>query len=75
MHDKRTTLAKDIHDQIRQVFGDRLFQTTITKSIRLGGEPRVQGVDLHLRSAIVAARWSTTHCPRILSRVLGSLRV
>ncbi|HXI12465.1 MAG TPA: ParA family protein [Thermoanaerobaculia bacterium] len=39
MHDKRTTLAKDILDQIRQVFGERLFQTTITKSIRLEESP------------------------------------
>ena len=39
MHDKRTTLSKDIHDQIQQVFGDRLFRTTITKSIRLEESP------------------------------------
>jgi chromosome partitioning protein len=39
MHDKRTTLARDIHDQIRTVFGDRLFQTIITKSIRLEESP------------------------------------
>jgi len=39
MHDKRTTLAKDIHDQIGQVFGDRLFNTIITKSIRLEESP------------------------------------
>jgi chromosome partitioning protein len=39
MHDKRTTLAKDIHDQIGQVFGDRLFSTVITKSIRLEESP------------------------------------
>ncbi|HEY0593727.1 MAG TPA: ParA family protein [Thermoanaerobaculia bacterium] len=39
MHDKRTTLAKDIHDQIRDVFGDRLFNTVITKSIRLEESP------------------------------------
>lgn len=39
MHDKRTTLAKDIHDQIRNVFGERLFQTVITKSIRLEESP------------------------------------
>ncbi len=39
MHDKRTTLAKDIHDQIRNVFGDRLFRTIITKSIRLEESP------------------------------------
>jgi len=39
MHDKRTTLAKDIHDQIAQVFGERLFETIITKSIRLEESP------------------------------------
>lgn len=39
MHDKRTTLAKDIHEQIGQVFGERLFNTVITKSIRLEESP------------------------------------
>jgi chromosome partitioning protein len=39
MHDKRTTLAKDIHEQIGHVFGDRLFNTVITKSIRLEESP------------------------------------
>ena len=39
MHDRRTTLAKDIHEQIGQVFGDRLFNTVITKSIRLEESP------------------------------------
>ena len=39
MHDRRTTLARDIHDQIGSVFGDRLFNTVITKSIRLEESP------------------------------------
>ena len=39
MHDKRTTLAKDIHEQIGKVFGERLFDTVITKSIRLEESP------------------------------------
>jgi chromosome partitioning protein len=39
MHDKRTTLARDIHEQIGSVFGDRLFNTVITKSIRLEESP------------------------------------
>ena len=39
MHDRRTTLAKDIHEQIGSVFGDRLFNTIITKSIRLEESP------------------------------------
>ena len=39
MHDRRTTLARDIHEQIEQVFGERLFNTIITKSIRLEESP------------------------------------
>jgi chromosome partitioning protein len=39
MHDRRTTLARDIHDQIAEVFGERLFDTVITKSIRLEESP------------------------------------
>jgi chromosome partitioning protein len=39
MHDKRTTLARDIHEQIGAVFGERLFNTIITKSIRLEESP------------------------------------
>ena len=32
-------IVQDIHDQIGQVFGDRLFNTVITKSIRLEESP------------------------------------
>jgi len=39
MHDKRTTLGRDIQQQIENVFGDRLFNTVITKSIRLEESP------------------------------------
>lgn len=39
LHDKRTTLSHDIQEQIRQVFGDKVFSTTITKSVRLEESP------------------------------------
>jgi chromosome partitioning protein len=39
LHDKRTTLSRDVQKEIRQVFGDRVFRTTITKSIRLEESP------------------------------------
>lgn len=39
LYDKRTLLAKDIHDQVRSVFGDRVFETVITKSVRLEESP------------------------------------
>ena len=37
--DKRTILARDIRKQIRTVFGDKVFRTTITKSVRLEESP------------------------------------
>jgi chromosome partitioning protein len=39
MYDKRTLLAKDIYEQIQHVFGARVFQTVITKSVRLEESP------------------------------------
>jgi chromosome partitioning protein len=39
LHDKRTTLARDVQKAIADVFGDRIFQTTISKSIRLEESP------------------------------------
>jgi chromosome partitioning protein len=39
LHDKRTTLSRDVRKAITDVFGDRLFRTTITKSIRLEESP------------------------------------
>ena len=42
LYDKRTLLSKDIHDQIAGVFGDKLFETVITKSVRLEESPAYQ---------------------------------
>ena len=39
LHDKRTTLSRDVQKAIKQVFGDRVFHTLITRSIRLEESP------------------------------------
>jgi len=39
LHDKRTTLGRDVHRAVGSVFGDRVFRTTISKSIRLEESP------------------------------------
>jgi chromosome partitioning protein len=39
MYDKRTLLAKDIYEQIQRVFGAKVFETVITKSVRLEESP------------------------------------
>jgi len=39
MHDRRTSLARDIKGQIQKVFGSKVFNTVITKSVRLEESP------------------------------------
>ena len=39
MHDKRTSLSRDIRQQIQKVFGGKVFKTVITKSVRLEESP------------------------------------
>lgn len=39
LFDKRTVLARDIHEQIAKVFGDKLFRTVISRSVRLEESP------------------------------------
>ena len=39
MHDRRTSLGRDIRNQIQQVFGSKVFGTVITKSVRLEESP------------------------------------
>ena len=39
MHDKRTSLGRDIREQIQKVFGGKVFRTVISKSVRLEESP------------------------------------
>ena len=39
LFDKRTTLAKEVYEQIRAVFGPQMFETVSTKSVRLEEAP------------------------------------
>jgi chromosome partitioning protein len=39
LHDRRTTLSRDVQKAISGVFGDRVFKTTISRSIRLEESP------------------------------------
>jgi chromosome partitioning protein len=39
LFDKRTTLAREVYEQIRGVFGAQMFETVITKSVRLEEAP------------------------------------
>src|SRR6516164_3318642 len=39
LHDKRTVIGKDVYEQITEVFGDKVFKTTISKNVRLEESP------------------------------------
>ncbi len=39
LHDKRTNLARDVVERIRRVFGNKLFKTYISKSVKLEESP------------------------------------
>ena len=39
LYDKRTNLARDIHRQVREVFGPKVFKTVIGKNVRLEESP------------------------------------
>ena len=39
MHDKRTSLGRDIQNQINKVFGAKVFKTIISKNVRLEESP------------------------------------
>ncbi len=39
LHDRRTVLARDIHEQITSVFGEKVFATSVTRSVRLEESP------------------------------------
>ena len=39
MHDRRTALGRDIREQIKKVFGEKVFRTVISKSVRLEESP------------------------------------
>lgn len=69
LHDKRTTLAREVFDQIQKVFGPKLFQTVITKSVRLEESPAYKesifSFAPHSSGAIEYAKL----CEEVLSRV------
>jgi chromosome partitioning protein len=39
MYDDRTNLAKQVVDEVREVFGDQVFRTVIPRNVRLGEAP------------------------------------
>jgi chromosome partitioning protein len=69
LHDKRTTLAKDILEQIKQVFGDKVFQTVISKSVRLEESPAYKESIFTFAPQSSGAVEYSSLCQEVLRRV------
>jgi chromosome partitioning protein len=69
LHDKRTTLGKEVFEQIRRVFGPKLFNTVITKSVRLEESPAYKESIFTFAPQSSGAQEYEKLCKEVLSRV------
>jgi chromosome partitioning protein len=69
LHDKRTTLGKEVYEQIRRVFGPKLFNTVITKSVRLEESPAYKESIFTFAPQSSGAVEYEQLCKEVLSRV------
>ena len=69
LHDKRTTLGKEVYEQIRRVFGPKLFDTVITKSVRLEESPAYKESIFTFAPQSSGAVEYEKLCKEVLSRV------
>ena len=69
LHDKRTTLGKEVFEQIRRVFGPMLFETVITKSVRLEESPAYKESIFTFAPQSSGAVEYEKLCNEVLSRV------
>jgi chromosome partitioning protein len=69
MHDKRTALGRDIQDQIRKVFGDKVFRTVISKSVRLEESPAYRECIFTFAPESTGATEYYSLCEEVMDRV------
>lgn len=69
LHDKRTTLARDIYQQICGVFGDKVFDTVISKSVRLEESPAYKEPIFSFAPTSSGATEYASLCEEVIRRV------
>jgi chromosome partitioning protein len=69
LHDKRTTLARDIYKQICGVFGEKVFETVITKSVRLEESPAYKETIFSFAPSSSGASEYASLCQEVIRRV------
>src|SRR5206468_11253279 len=70
MHDKRTSLARDIRAQIQKVFGGKVFKTVITKSVRLEMSPAYKESIFTFAPDLTGATEYYSLCEEVIDRAL-----
>jgi len=69
LHDKRTTLARDIFEQIKAVFGEKVFATVINRSVRLEESPAYKETIFTFAPQSSGAVEYSSLCQEVISRV------
>jgi chromosome partitioning protein len=69
MNDRRTTLGKDINDQIKSVFGEKVFDTVISKSVRLEESPAYKESIFSFAPNSSGATEYASLCQEVMQRV------
>jgi chromosome partitioning protein len=71
LFDKRTTLAREVLDQIRGVFGGKVFDTIVTKSVRLEEAPAYRESIFTFAPQSSGALEYSKLCEEVLNRISG----
>jgi chromosome partitioning protein len=69
LHDRRTLLARDIQDQIGRVFAGKVFNTVITRSVRLEESPAYRASIFEHAPASSGAAEYYALCEEVIARV------
>jgi chromosome partitioning protein len=69
LFDRRTTLAREVYEQIRTVFGAQMFETVITKSVRLEEAPAYRESIFTFAPHSSGAQEYAKLCEEVLTRV------
>jgi chromosome partitioning protein len=69
LHDRRTVLGRDIQERIGEVFGDKVFKTVVSRSIRLEESPAYRvSIFEHAPQSTGALEYFAL-CEEVISRV------
>lgn len=69
LHDRRTTLGREVYAQIRNVFGEVVFDTVISKSVRLEEAPAYKESIYDFAPNSTGAHEYAKLCEEVLKRV------